>query len=562
MRLIDQFHRLHAILSQQAQQPGLPALANALNCSERNVRVLLRKMEQQGWLRWEAARGRGHFSRLTLLSSPQHAALDRLSGLLAEGELEQAFASLDGEQRKLLAARLPDFLKTPSADQACSRLRIPLYRAVESLDPHATISRLESHLVRQIFSRLTEFDKTTQQLTSGLAHYWESEDNAKIWHFWLRPGINFHDGSELGAEDVKYAIMRLRDEPSYFQDLFAHMKDVETGSGRRVTCRLKATDHLWPHRLAAANASIVPRHRGPEFSRMPIGSGPFKVTRNNEYRLTLSAFKGHFRERALLDEIDLWMLTPSDGTAKFDLQFGYSAAGLQAQNGIVKVQSGCTYLVCNAKRRLFADIERRLALADWLAPAVLFREDEQARRPASGLLPVWRHRVAIPRGRPPIPEQSKLTMVTGQTTDMLTLAELIKQRMGEADIELRLITLPYADLIKREWLDSADLVLSSEILHDDEDFGCFEWFAADSVFRRWMPARRGRLLDRQLQAIQQEPDSKARMRDYATIGRQLVEEGWVIPISHENQYVGVEPHVAGIKATPLGFVPFADLWLR
>lgn len=88
MRLIDQFHRLGELLDEQGGQPGLPALARALNCTERNARSLLRKMEAQGWLRWEAARGRGHFSKLTMLVAPQHAVLDRLSCLLEDGELE------------------------------------------------------------------------------------------------------------------------------------------------------------------------------------------------------------------------------------------------------------------------------------------------------------------------------------------------------------------------------------------------------------------------------------------------------------------------------------------
>jgi len=138
MRLIDQFQKLHTLLAKTPEQPGLPALAKTLNCSERNARLLLRKMEEKGWLHWEAARGRGHFSRLTMLASPQQVALDHLSGLLADGELEEAFASLDGEQRKLLMARLPDFLHAPQASGSRNRLRIPLSYPIEALDPTGT----------------------------------------------------------------------------------------------------------------------------------------------------------------------------------------------------------------------------------------------------------------------------------------------------------------------------------------------------------------------------------------------------------------------------------------
>ncbi|KVL87872.1 SgrR family transcriptional regulator [Burkholderia stagnalis] len=562
MRLIDQFRRLAEFLDGQDSQPGLTALARALNCTERNARGLLRKMEAQGWLRWEASRGRGHFSRLTILVPPQHAGLDRLAALLAEGELEQAFASLADPQRQQLLKLLPDFLGIRAAGSHGHRLRIPLYRPVDLLDPYRVISRLEAHLVRQIFSRLTEFDGATQRLVPALAHHWEPQDAGRAWHFWLRPNVSFHDGRTLEPEDVRHTLLRMRDEPSHFQRLYRHLRDVEIGEGRRIVCRLSEIDHLWPHRLAAANASIVPRHRKPDFARMPVGTGPFKLTRHSEYRITLSAFGHHYRERALLDEVDLWFLPASEPVDEFDLRFGHSASDAQGSKGIVRVQAGCTYVVCNATRDVFREVGQRLALADWLAPGHLFGRDDPARRPAAGLLPAWRHRVARPGPRPSIPARTELTLVTGQTHDELVLARAIEARLRDADIRLRVMALPYADLIRRDWLDLADLLLGSEILHDDEDFGCYEWFGADSLFRQWMPAHSTVELDRRLAEVQAKTDAAARMADYETIGRQLVEAGWLIPISHEHQHIEVGSHVAGVEAVPWGFVPFADLWVR
>lgn len=562
MRLIDQFHKLHALLERQPEQPGLPALADALNCSERNARLLLRKMEEKGWLRWEPARGRGHFSRLTMLASPQQVALDHLSGLLAEGELEEAFASLDGEQRKLLAARLPDFLQAPQASGSRNRVRIPLRRSVSALDPVDIPTSLEAHLVSQIFSRLVEFDRTTQQLVPALAHYWESEDDGRVWHFWLRPGLSFHDGSELETEDVRQTLLRLRDTPWCSQYLYEHLDTVEIGGCRRVTCRLKTTDYLWPHYLAAVDASIIPRSRNSDFSLMPIGSGPFRLTRRSEYRLTLSVFEDYYRERALLDEIDLWVIEGSEDTPEFDLHFGYTCYSSKTQNSLAQVLPGCTSVVCNPARPFFADAEQRLRLADWLAPTLLIANDDEARRPASGLLPEWEHRVAIPRGRPPIPEHTRLTMMTIRTDERLALAALIKDRLKAAQIELDVVALGYEEYQRHDWLDSADLVLRFESMNPDEDLGFYEWLGSSTLFRQWMPLDLRRLVDKQLRAIRANADAQARMREYAAIGKQLVDEGWLIPISHEIRYVHVEAHVAGVKDMSFGLVPFADLWLR
>jgi SgrR family transcriptional regulator len=294
---------------------------------------------------------------------------------------------------------------------------------------------------------------------------------------------------------------------------------------------------------------------------MPIGSGPFKLTRRSEYRLTLSVFEDYYRERALLDEIDLWVIEGSDDTPEFDLHFGYCCSS-KTQSSVAEVLPGCTSIVCNPERPFFADAAQRLALADWLAPTVLIANDDGARRPASGVLPEWEHRVATPRGRPPIPEHTRLTMVTIRTDERLALAALIKDRLKEAQIELEVVALGFAEYLRHDWLDSADLVLRIESMNPDQDLGCYEWFASNTLFRRWTPLDQQRLVDQQLRAIRANADAQARMREYAVIGKQLVEEGWLIPISHEIRYVHAEAHVAGVKDMSFGLVPFADLWLR
>lgn len=40
-------------------------LANVLCCTERNVKILLKRMAEENWLTWEPGRGRGNISTLT-----------------------------------------------------------------------------------------------------------------------------------------------------------------------------------------------------------------------------------------------------------------------------------------------------------------------------------------------------------------------------------------------------------------------------------------------------------------------------------------------------------------
>lgn len=559
MKLRDQYTKLYELM-QGRQQPGLPALAEAMHCSERNMRHLLAKMQEQGWLQWTAARGRGHHSQLQLLKTPDALALDHLSGLLARGDLEQAFASLGRAQRKQLASRLPAYLGLSDGKQQL--LRMPLYRPIASLDPLHAYGRLEAHLIRQIFSRLLTFDHQQRSLRPVLAHNWESEDEARVWHFWLRPGLSFHDGSELGPEDVKATFLRLRDQYSIYQNLYRHIKRIELGPNQRISFYLQHSDYLWPHCLATAMSSIVPRQRARNFAQFPVGCGAFKVIRNNPYQLSLQAFKSYYREGALLDEIDLWVMQPSAEQAGFDLQFGYDPANARKQQSTMIAESGCTHLICNPAHSLFRSTQQRLAWADWLAPETLFPSDDPARKPAAGLLPGWTHRVARAGECPAFRRGSKLRFVTGQSNEILHLGALIQARLQAAGLEVEWRTVNFKVQMGREWMQECDLYLAREIMHDDQDFGCFEWFSADTLYRRWMPEAVWQQIDQQLRHIQAEPDSASRMPAYARIGQQLVEDGWLIPVSHENHFVSVAPHVAGVRMTPLGFVSFCELWLK
>jgi peptide/nickel transport system substrate-binding protein len=66
-----------------------------------------------------------------------------------------------------------------------------------------------------IYETLLYLDPVTGQLKPGLAIKWEMSKDAKTWTFWLRQGVQFHEGwGELIAEDVKYTFERQKEPDS------------------------------------------------------------------------------------------------------------------------------------------------------------------------------------------------------------------------------------------------------------------------------------------------------------------------------------------------------------
>lgn len=560
MKLLAQYRRLHALIESIGHQPGLPALAQGMHCSERNMRNLLSRMQAQGWLTWTAGQGRGHHSGLVWHSTPDVVALDHMADLLREGDLEQAFAQLNPAQRSALSARLPEYL---GADHASGHgLRMPLFRQVHSLDPLDAFSRLEAYLVRQIFGRLTEFDATSDSVVPGLAHHWEANDNAQTWHFWLRPGLGFHDGSPLTAHDVKATFLRLRAHCKTYQRLYSRIDRIDVGSDHRVSFHLTEPHYLWPRCTANGNSSIVPQLLPPNFSRLPVGSGPFRLVRNNAYQLTFRAFKDYYRERPLLDEIDLWVLQSGNPDPGFDLQFGYGPAATTANTRLSAPLAGCTYLVCNPKSRYLGTQAQRLALGDWLSASTWLSTDDPIHQPASGLLPQWKHREASPTQPCPIPAGTHLRMVIGTTANMGRIAQSLCTRMQAGGVTVQFDVLPLDEWVKPEPFAQADLVLTGEVMYHDLHFGCFDWFSANIMLRRWMPATDVAWLDAELHRAQTEADDASRLQRFEGMACTIVRKGLALPLTHETQVLEVASHVAGARITPYGFVAFESLWRR
>lgn len=552
MRLEQQYRLLYQHYGEGDSHPGLPALATLLGCSERNVRLQLGKMQAQGWIAWQPGRGRGRLSTLRCLRTPEMLALDNVGRLLAQGELEQAFARLPPAQRGQLMAQLPRYL---GAGNNRRQLRIPIHRQLTTLDPQQVSSRLEAHLVRQLFDRLCDFDVHSQTLQPALAHHWEAQDDARRWRFWLRPGISFHDGTPLDAQAVAASIRRLDHPACTWRRQYRGLRAIRLHDALSLSFELADSDWLWPQRLLSANASIVPLRRAAGFAQLPVGSGPFRVLRHSPQRLTLQANPHYYRERPLLDEIDLWVIDTPAQQQGFDVR-------LDAAGDDRSLQSACTYLVPNPQRPLLRDAASRRWLLRLLSQPSVITADDPLRRPAHGLLPDWQQPAVAP-ATAALPPGSQLRLVTYELAAFQPLAQAVAARLASAGIGLQIVTLDYPRYERlQEWWPDTDLVLGSEVLHDDRDYSCHEWFGSNPTLRLALGEFDGARMDAALLAIQRQQSPAARMAAYRQIGDWLVAEGWLLPLSHEYQGVIASPAVAGLALGLNGWMDFSRLWLQ
>src|SRR5690606_11904404 len=122
-------------------------------CTRRNVRMVINKMVEKGWIDWEPAIGRGKQSRLVFHSTDTELQYNHARKLVADGKLEPALEALGHDANKL--AQLIQEQLGLSTQKGRQIVRVPYYRAFTNLNPLRPLRRSDQHLVRQIFNGLT-----------------------------------------------------------------------------------------------------------------------------------------------------------------------------------------------------------------------------------------------------------------------------------------------------------------------------------------------------------------------------------------------------------------------
>ena len=98
-----------------------------------------------------------------------------------------------------------------------------------TLDPHATSDGGTQALNRQIYDTLVTRGPKGE-LVGELAASWRTlAFDAQSWEFRLRPGVKFHNGAALTADDVVFSLQRALAPASDLRALLASVDRV-TGS--------------------------------------------------------------------------------------------------------------------------------------------------------------------------------------------------------------------------------------------------------------------------------------------------------------------------------------------
>lgn len=194
-----------------------------------------------------------------------------------------------------------------------------------TLDPHGQNEGPTTALNNHMYEALTERDHTGK-LGPALATSWQVlAADPKTWEFKLRPGVKFHDGSALTADDVVFSYQRAMQPTSDFKGYLTSVAEVVKVDDMTVQIKTKAPDPLlvnnttsimimskaWAEKNNAAKAQDFKNKEENFAVRNAMGTGPYMlVSREPDVKTVMKRNDNYWGKGSVPLEVSEIIYTP------------------------------------------------------------------------------------------------------------------------------------------------------------------------------------------------------------------------------------------------------------
>jgi ABC-type transport system substrate-binding protein len=188
---------------------------------------------------------------------------------------------------------------------------------VRGLDPHISFDELSTMSIRLVFDGLLDYDPEANLVPSLAKSMPEVKNDGRTYRFELHEGVQFHNGRELTARDVKWSMEHMLSPEvgspgySFYTNIEGaeayHEGEVDHVSGIEVTGRygieftLAEPDQTFLNAMAMTFAYPVPKENYEAHPRdvafHPVGTGPYELEKwERGVRLIFEKNEDYWRE--------------------------------------------------------------------------------------------------------------------------------------------------------------------------------------------------------------------------------------------------------------------------
>ena len=479
-----------------------------------------------------------------------------------------------------------------------------------TLDPARAADAYSSEVIAQIYSPLIGMTSDLEP-TPQLAESWTISKDGLRYVFRLRPGVHFHTGREVTAQDFAFSLTRVFQEPFLSQGLAANYLDAIAGvaeftQGKAKEIRgIRALDryHLeitlsrpYPsllYAMALDQTSAVPRELldagGPHaLETNPVGTGPFRFVRlQADQAVALAANEAYFMGRPKLDSL-LFIAPPGDvveaganalldGRATLSLLPSNRVEEFRARPGLAVLRwqdLSLSFIGMNASIPPLDDVRVRRAVAMAI--------DRQAMLDARPEGKTLAHRILPPgiTGYSPTSMVPPRNLATARTllaqagygpanplppialwkslgsADLRQVDSVMVRSLADAGITVQIRYESWAVLdkaITNRQVPMFGLAWIADIPDPESFLRSLAYSTSASNYFRYDAARVDSLLD----AARATLEASARAELYRRAEESIVRDAPFVPLYYTVSFIGMKDNVAGLEMNPLGISTLA-----
>ncbi|NPV28425.1 MAG: peptide ABC transporter substrate-binding protein [Firmicutes bacterium] len=499
---------------------------------------------------------------------------------------------------------------------------VQIARNPASLDP-ALMSRSEERLVgAALYEGLAQYNAAQRRYEGVLAEKWEVAQKGRIYTFFLRKGLRFHNGLPVTAGDVKFSWERLLESDNCtgygyllqnvigaeekLRGITRGVKGLEVLDTYTLRVFLKEPDWTFPAVVSSPALAVVSQKAvqksGPAYGSpgsQVVGTGPFYLASWGPGRIELRRNRRYFGKKPKAAALQfLVMEKPHDvkryfEAGRLDVLAGVPpqlALALEAEKvqkskpgfAIVKKPVLALYFLGfnseqdpfgkNRDLRLAIDraldkngITRELlgaggrALKGFLPPELLFSERDASREGVAGKVEALR--LLARAGFPCGSRLPPLVFAYNESPGHEFLARFLQEQLGQVGIDLQIRKIPWQKFQNdlRKGIYPF-FRLGWEADYPEAGNILYYNFASTEIGRNNYTRYRNETLDALLREARGEQDPERRAGLYRKAEEIILAEAPVVPLFQRVAVFVYRRELQGFSVDPLGRIDFSRLW--
>ncbi|PFE55494.1 peptide-binding protein [Bacillus cereus] len=547
-------------------------ISETLFCTERNSKLIIKKLEELNWIMWFPGRGRGNRSKLLFQKHPLSLILERGKEITKQGDVKSGSAFIErySSHFPLLQTQFQTWIdsifgyqveRTSKGRRDVLRLQVQMNLDI-ALDPVYATMRSECHMVKHIYDTLVYVDGNTNSVEPRLAFYWEYDDQKYMWTFYLRKGVKFHNRKELTAYDVEQTFkrfMKVKNNPHAW--MLQHVESLHILDDYIVQIRLSTDNKLFLHALSTEQCSIVNEDEDGKL----IGTGPFRLCEKNEDVFVLEVNDLYFRERPFLDRIELWNVEHRVNTYDILAKARFKNI-IKHHKELSRLESNVTYITLNtAKEGPMQDAMFRRALYKIIHGNKIVEELQGERGEVADELVLTKNgTIQINKDIQTLikcgsyrNETLLLNTFTGQ--DHIEDAHWIQKECAKYGIKIDIEFLEQEELLQISTIQKADIMHDSATISERiQDSLLYMFLTKNSFIHQHSNIN----FNEALQPYFTENQLEKRVTLLRDIEDTLLREIHIIPLYRNKQRVSSHEKIQKIRINPQGWIDFYDIWFK